>query len=268
MYPGGREERAADIAAGRGASARMVMADLRRSVDALMEVWNSLPDDAWSATGRMVKGDRGRSSTRSTSAGARSRSITWTSASTTRRSTGRSRSWHRRSTTRWRRCRARGAPHRPNVQARYRIDATDHGRAWTRAHGARWPRGPRRDGRAGRRDAVVSGWGCDLLAWLYGRDAGRAGRVTIVGPRRRRAPAVDAGSRTRRLPPHEHDSTIVVPDVSPLRSDVRARAAPRRRRDHARARRPRRCVQPRLPVPEGHRDQAARNRPGPRAHAR
>ena len=52
-----------------------------------------------------------------------------------------------------------------------------------------------------------------------------------------------------------------------LRSDVRARAAPRGRRDRARARRPRRRVQSRLPVPEGHRDQAARGRPRPAAHA-
>ena len=39
------------------------------------------------------------------------------------------------------------------------------------------------------------------------------------------------------------------------------------RRDHARPRRPRRRVQPRLPLPEGHRAQAARGRPRPAAHA-
>ena len=26
-------------------------------------------------------------------------------------------------------------------------------------------------------DATVTGWGCDLLAWLYGRDPGGAGLV-------------------------------------------------------------------------------------------
>ena len=50
-----------------------------------------------------------------------------------------------------------------------------------------------------------------------------------------------------------------------MRGDVRARAAPRGRRDHARARRPGRRVQPRLPLPEGHRAQAARSRPRPAA---
>ena len=51
-----------------------------------------------------------------------------------------------------------------------------------------------------------------------------------------------------------------VPHVSPLRGDVRARAASRRPRDHARARRPGRRVQSRVPLPEGHRAEAARGR--------
>ena len=38
---------------------------------------------------------------------------------------------------------------------------------------------PRRRGTMS--DAVVSGWGCDLLAWLYGRNGSGCGRVTATG---------------------------------------------------------------------------------------
>ena len=50
-----------------------------------------------------------------------------------------------------------------------------------------------------------------------------------------------------------------------MRSDVRAGAPPRRQGHHARARRSRRRLQSRLPVPEGHRAEAARVRSRPAA---
>ena len=60
-----------------------------------------------------------------------------------------------------------------------------------------------------------------------------------------------------------HDEANRVPDLSALRGDVRARAAPRGRGAHARPGRQGRRVQPRLPLSEGHRAQAARGGPRP-----
>src|ERR1700674_4954534 len=51
QYPGGQHQRAEGIAAGRGAPAAALVADLRRSCDALMESWQQLPDDGWDRPG-------------------------------------------------------------------------------------------------------------------------------------------------------------------------------------------------------------------------
>ena len=58
QYPGGAEQRGAEIAAGRGARAAALLADLRRSCDALMEAWHHLGDDAWERPGRSLNGER------------------------------------------------------------------------------------------------------------------------------------------------------------------------------------------------------------------
>ena len=58
QYPGGREQRAAGIAAGRGVGAAALLADLRRSCDALMEAWMQLPDDSWECVGKSLTGER------------------------------------------------------------------------------------------------------------------------------------------------------------------------------------------------------------------
>jgi len=62
-----------------------------------------------------------------------------------------------------------------------RLEATDHDRAWivsTDDDGtARVEPDP--DGIASV-DGTVSGWGCDLLAWLYGRDQ-TGGGLTASG---------------------------------------------------------------------------------------
>ncbi|MDQ1436950.1 MAG: maleylpyruvate isomerase [Acidimicrobiaceae bacterium] len=52
QYPGGIEQRSADIAAGRGRSAVAVVADLSQAVEWLHETWAAMPDDAWSRPGR------------------------------------------------------------------------------------------------------------------------------------------------------------------------------------------------------------------------
>src|SRR5207247_5105750 len=51
MYPSGGA-RAEGIAAGRGASAAVLRADLRGAHDRLVDAWNALPDDAWDRVGR------------------------------------------------------------------------------------------------------------------------------------------------------------------------------------------------------------------------
>ena len=51
MYPSA-EVRAEGIAAGRGASAAVLRADLRGAHERLAEAWNTLPADAWDRTGR------------------------------------------------------------------------------------------------------------------------------------------------------------------------------------------------------------------------
>ena len=155
----------------------MVMADLRRVSDALMEVWNSLPDDAWSATGRMVQGPRTILDTvdirrrevevHHVDLGTDYTPVDWPVAFVGSTLDDAMETLP-----------ARAAPHRPNVQARYRIDATDHGRSWLVAldgHDVHVETDAPDDV-----DAVVSGWGCDLLAWLYGR-SGTGGTVTIAG---------------------------------------------------------------------------------------
>ena len=91
MYPGGPHQRAADIAAGRGERAQVVVADLRHSIDELMEPWQSLPFDAWDSVGRTLTADR----TMRVMAWvrfAKTRSITPISTSATPRPTGRSHS--------------------------------------------------------------------------------------------------------------------------------------------------------------------------------
>jgi maleylpyruvate isomerase len=57
MYPGGPEERAADIALGRGRAAAEVVADLARSVEWLHETWAATPEEAWGALGSLTAAD-------------------------------------------------------------------------------------------------------------------------------------------------------------------------------------------------------------------
>jgi maleylpyruvate isomerase len=174
QYPGGAEQRAAEIAAGRGARAAALLADLRRSCDGLMEAWHKLPDDAWDRPGRSLAGER------------KQRDWVW---------------------SRWREVEVhhvdlglgyspsewpvqfvsrglddafadlanRATRNRGPVDTDLRIEATDHDRAWVVR--LRDPAAiVERDDNAGARvDGVVSGWGCDVLAWLYGRDPSGAG---------------------------------------------------------------------------------------------
>jgi maleylpyruvate isomerase len=174
MYPGGAAGRAADIAAGRGRSAREVLPDLRRSIDALYDTWQRLPADRWDAVGRTITGER----TIAATVTARLREVEihhvdldvgyapadWPVSFVARELDEALRTLPERA--------LRG---RPQLDARYRIEAVDHGRSWTVVlHGARVAvhEDHATSSAPGDADAVVSGWGCELLAWLYGRDAG------------------------------------------------------------------------------------------------
>ena len=174
QYPGGPEQRKAEIAAGRGARAANLLADLRRSCDALMEAWHHLPDSAWDRVGRSSVAERTQ------------RGWVW---------------------SRWKEVEvhhvdlglgysasewpvtfvsrglddvfgdmpARSDRRRMRVDADFRIEATDHERAWVLRLRDDAATVERDDRAAAHVDGTVSGWGCDVLAWLYGRDPSGAG---------------------------------------------------------------------------------------------
>lgn len=177
QYPGGHSQRARDIAAGRGARARAVLVDARRAGDALMEAWNAVPDSAWEATGRTSGGTRTVRETvrvrlREVEVHHVDLSVGYSPLDWPVSFVGDALEDALDTLP------LRAAPGRPAIDACYRIEATDHGRAWlVDLEGAAVSTGvdDRREV-----DAVVSGWGCDLLAWLYGR-RGTGGTVTASG---------------------------------------------------------------------------------------
>lgn len=174
QYPGGAEQRTAEIAAGRGARAAALLADLRRSCDALMEAWHQLPDNAWDRVGRSLTGERTQ------------RGWVW---------------------SRWKEIEVhhvdlglgysasewpvtfvsrglddafgelphRGDRRRPRFDGDFRIEASDHDRAWVVQLRGDAVTVERDDGAVTRVDGTVTGWGCDVLAWLYGRDPSGSG---------------------------------------------------------------------------------------------
>jgi maleylpyruvate isomerase len=165
MYPS-VEARAAGIAAGRGASADALRADLREAHNGLEAAWNALPPEAWERVGR---------------------------ASATR--TMRDFVWVRRREVEvhhvdlglgYEPCDwpvafvgsaldeilpslpSRAANTRPMLDINYRVVTTDHDRAWRVRMRGREVSVVDDDG--GPVDGEASGWGCDVAAWLYGRD--------------------------------------------------------------------------------------------------
>jgi uncharacterized protein (TIGR03083 family) len=174
QYPGGAEQRAAGIAAGRGVNAAALLSDLRKSCDALMEAWMQLPDDAWDNPGRSLSGERTQ------------REWVW----------GRLREvevhhvdlglgysaaeWPVAFVTRGLDDAFAGLPARADRRrmpsdVSFRIEATDHDRAWAVHLNGGAANVERDDHGVVPVDGTVTGWGCDALAWLYGRDASGAG---------------------------------------------------------------------------------------------
>jgi maleylpyruvate isomerase len=174
QYPGGAEQRAAGIAAGRGVNAAMLLADLRKSCDGLMEAWMQLPEDSWDLVGRSLSGQR----TQRGWVWSRWREVEvhhvdlglgyspseWPVGFV-------SRGLHDAFTELPDRADRRKLP----SDASFRVEATDHDRAWVVQVRSGAVRVERDDAAAIPVDGIVTGWGCDELAWLYGRDPSGAG---------------------------------------------------------------------------------------------
>jgi hypothetical protein len=176
MYPS-VEARAEGIAAGRGVPAAVLRADLRAAHDHLTDAWIALTDGGWDLTGRA--------------------SMTRTMLDFV---------WVRRREVEIHHVDLdlgyeasdwpvgfvagaldeifdsfvlRSAPTRPLVDLDYRVVSTDHDRSWrVELRGAQvsvvdGDHGTPADGEA-------AGWGCDIAAWMYGRDP-RGGGVLASG---------------------------------------------------------------------------------------
>ncbi len=200
QYPGGSEERAADIAARSRRSASAVSVhDLRRAADSLMETWRTLARRrVGSHRGAGLRrhahdaGLGGRALARGRAASRRSRRRVRPRRLAGRvRDPGPRRGRSRRSPERARRsrrapasARRRRLPHRGD-RSRPELDACGCATATPGFSPTRRSAPPV--------DGVVNGWGCDLVAWLYGRDDVAD---TITSQRRRRG----AAARRRGFP--------------------------------------------------------------------
>jgi maleylpyruvate isomerase len=170
QYPGGRAQRSEDIAKGRDVGAAPLRTDLRRACDALMEVWSRLPDDAWHRPRRVDDDTR----TVADTVWSRWREIEihhldldlgyapseWPVAFVQRALDER---FAMVDATRA----DAGVP-----EMRARLEASDLERVWLLdiASGAARVLEVKAATDGESADAVVRAWGCDLLAWLYGRD--------------------------------------------------------------------------------------------------
>jgi maleylpyruvate isomerase len=174
QYPGGADERMADIAAGRGVGAAALRADLRRSCDALMESWMRLPDDAWDRVGQSLTGHRTQrgwvwSRWREVEVHHVDLGLGYSCAEwpVTFVSRGLDDTFAELPS----RANSRRLPHDVDV----RVETTDHARAWiVRVHDD-VATVERDDNATAPVNGTVTGWGCDVLAWLYGRDPSAAG---------------------------------------------------------------------------------------------
>lgn len=180
QYPGGPAQRERDIAAGRGRDAAELVDDLHRSCGALAAAWESLADDVWdratrplAAPGRSVAGN----------VWARLREVEVHHADLDLGYTPID--WPVRFVTEaldraLTSLAGRADPNRPLLDACVVVTATDHEREWIVLFA-----GPKVEVVPGgvatsTPDAIVSGWGCDLLAWLLGRRPA-ADTVTVAG---------------------------------------------------------------------------------------
>lgn len=176
MYPGGPEQRANGIAAGRSERAANLRADLRRASDNLIEAFESLPADAWDCIGQASKPRT-------------MRELTWVRLREVEvhhsdLDLGYEVSdWPVRFVSGalgeiFGTFGDRSASVRPTVDIDYRVISTDHERAWRVV--LRGPRVDVVDDDGEPADGEARGWGCDIAAWLYGRDP-RGGGIIASG---------------------------------------------------------------------------------------
>jgi maleylpyruvate isomerase len=172
QYPGGAAQRSHDIDAGVDARVSDLLFDVRHSADLLMDAWEALPGDALDRIGFTISGERTMREMRD----ARLREVevhhvdlglgyevsdwpvsfvSW-SLEQIFASFGR-----------------RASSTRPLVDADYRIVSTDHDAAWRVHLRGQVVRADLDDG--GTVDGEARGWGCDIVAWLFGRDPRGAG---------------------------------------------------------------------------------------------
>ena len=171
MYPGGREQRAAGIAAGKDAPAGARRADLGHASDALAQAWLLLPGDGWDRIGNASQPRT-------------MRELPWVR----RREVEihhvdldvgyEASDWpvgfvHNAFDEIFSSFDLRAAPSRPLVDADYRVVANDHASAWRVSLRGADVRVESDNG--GPVDGEARGWGCDVVAWLYGRDPRAAG---------------------------------------------------------------------------------------------
>ena len=157
--------------------AAVLRADLRGAHDRLVDAWNALPDDGWDRLGRASV-----TRTMRDFVWVRWREVAihhvdldlgyeasdWPVAFVARRARRVLRDVRR----------ARAISTRPLVDIDYRVVTTDHDRAWRVELRGLDVRVLDDDG--GPADGEAVGWGCDVAAWLYGRDP-RGGGVLASG---------------------------------------------------------------------------------------
>jgi maleylpyruvate isomerase len=177
MYPS-VEARAAGIAAGRDESAAALRADVRRAGDALMEAFESLPDDAWDRIGlaSVKRTMRELPWVRLREIEIHHVDLDWGYEPT---------DWPVRFVTGaldelFSTFDRRATSTRPPLDADYRVTTTDHDRSWNvHLRGVRVDVDAATNGET-RCDGETRGWGCDGAAWLYGRDP-RGGAIVATG---------------------------------------------------------------------------------------
>ncbi len=176
MYPS-LDFRAAGIAAGRGASAAVLRSDLRGAHDRLVEAWGELSGPGWEIKGRA-------------SADRTMREFVWVRLKEVEiHAVDLDRGYE---PSDWpvafvgpaldevlSTLPGRALGTRPRLDVEYRIVCTDHDRAWrVEIHGDDVRVRADDDGAA---DGEAIGWGCDIVAWLYGRDPRGGGGILASG---------------------------------------------------------------------------------------
>ncbi len=175
QYPGGVEQRAADIAAGRDERMAVVLADVRRSHDRMMDAWAALPPDAWDRIGRAISTDR----TMHAALWSRLREVEIHHVDLALGYEPSDWPVHFVNTALgeiFATFPMRMSNRRPRIDAVYRIISTDHDCAWRVTLDGAHVAVENDDGERPF-DGEARGWGCDVVAWLYGRDPSGAGML-------------------------------------------------------------------------------------------